>query len=119
MTKTEQVKEFHDKFDVSVASPMDFVSIEQRKLLIREEFLEVLTALNSGNPEAILKECCDLVYVTIGTAVKFDMNFDEAFNRVHASNMTKVWEDGRPRYREDGKVLKPPTYKSPDLKDLT
>jgi NTP pyrophosphatase (non-canonical NTP hydrolase) len=118
MTKTEQVKEFHDKFWILAYPSEDLSAVKQRKRLIREEFLELNEALNNGDPESILKECCDLVYVVIGSAVVFGMDFDEAFNRVHASNMTKVWEDGRPRYREDGKVLKPPTYKSPDLKDL-
>ena len=114
----EMVKEFHDKFAVPVSIPGEFVTTEQRKLLIWEEYLETITALNNGDPETILKECCDLVYVAVGTAVAFGMNFDEAFKRVHASNMAKLWEDGKPRYREDGKVLKPPTYIPPYLGDL-
>lgn len=43
---------------------------------------------------------------------------DEAFNRVHKSNMSKLGEDGKPILREDGKVLKGPSYKAPDLSDL-
>lgn len=118
MTKTDKVKEFHDKFKISTSTTDNLDAIEQRKRLIREEFLELKEALNSEEPKAILKECCDLVYVVIGSAVVFGMDFDEAFDRVHASNMTKMWEDGKPRYRSDGKVLKPKTYKPPDLKDL-
>ena len=44
---------------------------------------------------------------------------DEALNRVHLSNMSKLGVDGKPIYREDGKVLKGPNYKPPDLSDLT
>jgi len=44
--------------------------------------------------------------------------FHEAFKRVHESNMSKLGEDGKPIYREDGKVLKGPNYKEPDLGDL-
>ena len=44
--------------------------------------------------------------------------FMEAFNRVHLSNMSKLGADGKPIYREDGKVLKGPNYKKPDLSDL-
>ncbi len=29
--------------------------------------------------------------------------------------MTKLGEDGRPMYREDGKVMKGPNYEEPDL----
>ena len=43
---------------------------------------------------------------------------DEAMDRVHKSNMSKLDEDGNPIYREDGKVLKGPNYKPPDLSDL-
>lgn len=44
--------------------------------------------------------------------------FMEAFDRVHKSNMSKLGADGKPIYREDGKVLKGPNYKAPDLSDL-
>lgn len=44
--------------------------------------------------------------------------FEEAVFRVHASNMSKLGEDGKPIKREDGKVLKGPNYKAPDLSDL-
>ena len=42
----------------------------------------------------------------------------EAFTRVHKSNMSKLGRDGKPIFREDGKVLKGPDYKEPDLSDL-
>jgi predicted HAD superfamily Cof-like phosphohydrolase len=42
----------------------------------------------------------------------------EALRRVHASNMSKLGDDGKPIFREDGKVLKGPNYKKPYLTDL-
>ena len=67
---------------------------------------------------ALLKELCDLQYVLSGFAVTFGLPFDEAFKRVHESSMSKLGPDGKPIYREDGKVLKGPNYKKPDLSDL-
>ena len=67
---------------------------------------------------ALLKELCDLQYVLSGFAVTFGLPLDEAFKRVHESNMSKLGPDGKPFYREDGKVLKGPNYKKPDLSDL-
>lgn len=67
---------------------------------------------------ALLKELCDLQYVLSGFAVTFGLPLDEAFKRVHESNMSKLGLDGKPIYREDGKVLKGPNYKKPDLSDL-
>lgn len=42
----------------------------------------------------------------------------EALLRVHASNISKLGDDGKPIKREDGKILKGPNYKEPDLSDL-
>ena len=47
-----------------------------------------------------------------------DAAIEEAFNRVHKSNMSKLGDDGKPIRREDGKILKGPNYKAPDLTDL-
>jgi len=35
---------------------------------------------------------------------------EEVFNEIQRSNMSKLGEDGKPIYREDGKVLKGPNY---------
>lgn len=42
----------------------------------------------------------------------------EAYRRVHASNMSKLGDDGKPLRREDGKILKGPNYQPPVLDDL-
>jgi predicted HAD superfamily Cof-like phosphohydrolase len=51
-------------------------------------------------------------------AASQEWDLDEAMNRVHKSNMSKLGEDGKPIYRADGKVLKGPNYKEPTLTDL-
>ena len=81
---------------------------ELRTKLIREEYAEVMQALSakSPTPSHILKELCDLVYVCVGLADVYNWNFDVAFNRVHASNMSKLDENGKFLRRDDGKVLK-------------
>ena len=94
-------------------------------MLVIEEFKEFLEAedqLYRDNPTVIaeaLKELADLVYVCYQYAENMGWLLDEAMNRVHESNMSKLGEDGKPIYREDGKVLKGPNYKPPDLSDLT
>ena len=90
-----------------------------RVRLLHEEFNEVTTAISyKQNKAAILKELCDLVYVAVGFADTFGWNFDVAFNRVHTSNMSKLGENGKPIYREDGKIMKSSMYKEPYLEDL-
>ena len=86
-----------------------------RLVLLKEEYAEVLAATDAEN---LLKELADLVYVTFGYAATFGWNLDEAVRRVHASNMSKLGDDGKPIYRKDGKVMKGPNYQAPDLTDL-
>lgn len=55
--------------------------------------------------------------VVLATAHGLWFELDGAFKEVHKSNMTKLWEDGKPRYRGDGKVIKPEWYEPPNLSD--
>lgn len=94
--------------------------VELRQKLIAEEAAEVWEELERPviNKVALTKELADLLYVIYGTAEQLDLPLDPAFNRVHASNMSKLGDDGKPIYREDGKVLKGPNYKPAQLDDL-
>ena len=64
------------------------------------------------------KELVDLVVVCVGMADTYGWDFDNAFERVHQSNMSKLDDEGKPIYREDGKVIKSKNYKEPYLDDL-
>ena len=97
--------------------------IRQRNLITEEfkEFLEADGMLFRNNPEFpqnCLKELSDLVYVCYQYAANMGWDLDEAMFRVHQSNMSKLDDEGKPIYREDGKVLKGPNYKPPNLEDL-
>jgi predicted HAD superfamily Cof-like phosphohydrolase len=95
-----------------------------QKHLIVEEFKEFLEAEQQfipglkRNAEDCLKELADLVYVCYQYAENLGWDLDEALNRVHVSNMSKLGPDGQPIRREDGKVLKGPNYQPPTLIDL-
>ena len=68
--------------------------------------------------EDLAKELADILYVCYWTAAKIGIDVNEAFRRVHASNMSKLGPDGKPVKREVGKVLKGPGYHAPDLSDI-
>ena len=95
-----------------------------QRTLIVEEFKEFLDAENqlllgfTVNAAECLKELADLVYVAYQYAENLGWDLDTALDRVHESNLSKLGEDGKPIYREDGKVLKGPNYKPPYLNDL-
>lgn len=60
----------------------------------------------------------DILVVVIGTALACGLDIEEIMRRIHTSNMSKLGEDGKPIYREDGKVMKGPFYAPPKLGDL-
>jgi predicted HAD superfamily Cof-like phosphohydrolase len=86
--------------------------------LIDEEYKEFCQAHRKETNENILKELADLVYVCYQYAENMEWDLDEAMNRVHRSNMSKLGLDGKPIRRSDGKVLKGPNYQPPTLNDL-
>ena len=118
----EQAKEFRNSFNVRNSRTLS--SRNMQKNLIVEEFKEFLEAEgmlfrdNAGFHEDALKELSDLVYVCYQYAANMEWDLDEALRRVHLSNMSKLDEDGKPTYREDGKVLKSKNYQPPTLTDL-
>ena len=119
---SEQAKEFRTKYKLKNAT--DRSTRSYQKNLIVEEFKEFLEAEGflfmhgKNHQEHALKELADLVYVCYQYAENMGWFLDEALHRVHKSNLSKLGEDGEPIYREDGKVLKGPNYKTPSLEDL-
>jgi len=120
----QMVREFHERFSVALDRtefhPWAFGKLlEHRRELIREEYRELVDEIyvlpKDVNFERITKEACDLIYVLVGMLEAFGINSDEAFRLVHESNMSKLGPDGEPIYRDDGKVVKGPNYRPPDL----
>ena len=119
---SEQAKEFRSTYGIE-NSPSLPSRYKQKNLIVEEfkEFLESEGMLFRNNPvfpAEALKELADLVYVCYQYAENMNWFLDEALDRVHKSNMSKLDEDGHPIYRDDGKVLKGPNYKPPNLTDL-
>ena len=89
-----------------------------RQALIEEEFYELTKAMNEKNEQEIKKESADLLYVLAGLFVDFGWDMQVIFNRIHESNMSKLDENGKPVYREDGKIMKSNRYKQADLRGV-
>ena len=119
---SEQAKEFRTKYNLKSSRSKDKRSYQ--KNLIVEEFKEFLEAegmlfrKNATIESEALKELADLIYVCYQYAENMGWLLDEALDRVHLSNMSKLDAECKPVYREDGKVLKGPNYKPPTLTDL-
>lgn len=123
----EFISRFHQPFNEEMTGPL----LTFRERLLIEEFeevrVEITKTLGCIYSEGVAsmeckakltKEMVDLLYVAYGFALTFGLPLQEAFERVHASNMSKLGEDGQPIYREDGKILKGPNYKEPNITGL-
>ena len=120
MSNGDMLKQFHETYLAKRNRKwQDEPGLEElASKLIVEEFKEFMD--ESGEDQAaLLKELADLVYVCYGYADRFGWDLDEAFRRVHLSNMSKLDPvTGKPIFREDGKILKSSAYREPNLKDL-
>ena len=119
---SDQAREFRSKYNLKNSADRTTRAV-QHKLIVEEfkEFLEaegMLFMHGRNHQEHALKELADLVYVCYQYAQNMGWFLDEALHRVHESNMSKLDKDDKPIYRDDGKVLKGPNYKPPNLEDL-
>jgi predicted HAD superfamily Cof-like phosphohydrolase len=110
---------FHAAFGLPVrAQPTVDIPPEEahlRQALLDEEVDELRAAVAAGDVVAIADALADIVYIACGTAHAYGVDLDAVVAEVHRSNMTKLGSDGRPVYRDDGKVLKGPSYEPPRL----
>lgn len=118
-TNFKKVAEFMRTFGQDVEEEPIWTSVSNlRYRLIYEELGELREALDNRDIVEVADALTDLLYVVYGAGHSFGINLDKCFEEVHNSNMSKLGEDGKPIYREDGKVLKGPNFREPNLKDL-
>lgn len=116
--------EFHRTFGAYIADhPTADIPPRVRELrirLIEEELAEYAEAARAGDLVGIADALIDLLYVVLGAVVAHGLHevAEALFAEVHRSNMSKAGPHGRPLRREDGKILKPPSFSPPDLHTL-
>ena len=121
ITNASNVKRFMETFGQEVKSKPEFPDADTVKLrieLISEELQELVDACNANDIVEVADALTDILYVTYGAAHSFGIPIDACFKEVQRSNMSKLGEDGKPIYREDGKVMKGPNYSVPNLKSV-
>ena len=85
--------------------------------LINEEHQELLEATLSDDRVEQLDALIDILVVTIGAIHSMGADAEGAWKEVMMTNFAKIdKETGKVRKREDGKVLKPIGWTSPNLK---
>lgn len=140
-TIEQSLQEFHKAFNLALGNDFkEDALLQLRERLIDEEYNELKEAIHNivwamddcarldpprynkqqldNFKEHVLKEAVDLVYVVVGMCVAYGWCFDEAFKRVHESNMSKLDMMGNAIYDKGGKVLKGPNYKPANLEGL-
>jgi predicted HAD superfamily Cof-like phosphohydrolase len=118
------VEIFHDAFGISNNySPTAQISdndIELRHRLMAEENEEYLEAAKNGDIVEIADALGDQLYILCGTILKHGLQgkIEEVFQEIQRSNMSKLDENGKAIYREDGKIMKSDLYFRPDIKAI-
>ncbi|MFV8226741.1 hypothetical protein [Christiangramia aquimixticola] len=118
------VKEFHSAFGLGIENePIANLGPSKNLLrynLMKEENEEYLEAANNNDLVEVADALGDMLYILCGTILEHGMEhkIEEVFAEIQASNMSKLGRDGKPIYREDGKVLKGPDYFKPEIEKV-
>ncbi len=122
--RIEKVRVFQNLFhDFNSTQPTTDVPEKYKALrtvLLQEELDELKEAIQNNDLVEIADALADLQYLLYGSVLTFGLqdHFERIFDEVHRSNMTKVPEDGKIVYREDGKIIKPDTYEPPKIAEI-
>lgn len=117
----DAVKEFHETFglDYNQTPKADVGNkiIELRHRLMAEENDEYLEAAKNNDLTQVADALGDKLYILCGTIIAHGLQHKivEVFEEIHRSNMSKLDADGKPVYREDGKIMKSEMYFVPDI----
>lgn len=122
--KIAAVHEFHSAFKLGIKNtPTANIGSNRNMLrfnLMKEENEEYLEAAENNDLVEVADALGDMLYILCGTIIEHGMQdkIEEVFNEIQRSNMSKLGEDGKPIYREDGKVLKGPNYFKPNIEAI-
>ncbi|WP_300489000.1 nucleoside triphosphate pyrophosphohydrolase family protein [Flavobacterium sp.] len=120
----QAVQEFHESFGLGVSELPKADLGEQVNLLrynlMKEENEEYLEAVQNNDLVEIADALGDMLYILCGTILEHGLQhkIEEVFDEIQRSNMSKLGEDGKPIYREDGKVMKGPNYFKPNFETI-
>lgn len=120
----ESVQKFHTAFKLGINySPVANITERRNKLrfeLMKEENEEYLEAAQNNDLEEVADALGDMLYILCGTIIEHGMQevIEDVFDEIQRSNMSKLGADGLPIYREDGKVLKGPSYFQPNFESI-
>jgi len=120
MTNFDMVREFMNAFEQEVKTETEMPDKETQVLryaLIHEELNEFVDAMKKEDLVEVADALTDLLYVVYGAGHAFGIDLDKCFAEVQRSNMSKLGEDGKPIYRDDGKVMKGPNFSEPQLEE--
>ena len=118
MSNFSSVKKFMETFGQEVKNKAEFPSEKIQDLrisLIEEELSELKEAIENKDIKEVADALTDILYVTYGAGHAFGIDLDKCFDEVQRSNMSKLDENGKPIFNEQGKVLKGPNYFKPNL----
>jgi predicted HAD superfamily Cof-like phosphohydrolase len=119
--KIKAVTAFHEAFKLGMnQADLGEAKNKLRYNLMAEENDEYFEAAQNNDLVEVADALGDMLYILCGTIIEHGMQdkIEEVFNEIQRSNMSKLGADGKPIFREDGKVLKGPSYFKPNIKEI-
>ena len=120
----KSVHEFHSAVGLGInTNPTGDLGENKNMLrynLMKEENEEYLEAVTNNDIVEIADALGDMLYILCGTIIEHGLQdkMESVFDEIQRSNMSKLGHDGKPIYREDGKVLKGPNYFKPNFEEI-
>ena len=140
---SDLVSEFHAVYGMpnvvaeGGAPSLDFDRLGMRMALIQEEVTELIEAVYGPLAATRVEEVfgdlpdegvrdvvgaadalADLTYVVYGMALEAGIDLDKVLAEVHSSNLSKLMPDGSVKRRDDGKILKGPNFREPQIAQI-
>jgi len=122
--KIKAVQDFHEAFGLGIeqkpVANLPLAKLQLRYDLMAEENDEYIEAAKNNDLVEVADALGDMLYILCGTILEHGMQYkiEEVFNEIQRSNMSKLGADGKPIYREDGKVMKGPNYFKPNIHSI-
>ncbi len=120
----KSVQQFHEAFEIGYKNEPTVRLGEAKNLLrfnlMKEENEEYLEAAMNNDIIEVADALGDMLYILCGTIIEHGLQhkIEEVFDEIQRSNMSKLGENGKPIYREDGKVMKGPNYFKPNFEKI-
>lgn len=108
------------KFNEDAGTELDKMWLSDKEInnegsMLIEEVMELAKGFDNKDRVEVADALGDIIYVALGTCAKLGIDIERVLCEVIESNKSKYFEDGKLHKNDNGKILKGPNFRIPDL----